>query len=138
MGKMTWAEFIKLCKERNVTPDKLSGFVKQQSGPKNQSDTQKLKRWWVNCLINYFKTYHGVPKNVDKKKLNNQQRIRYITRSAGYELQWRLFNFKKVKEPINGKLVTVYAESSISKKEFNSIKHEQNITRLLQRHKVIK
>ena len=40
---MTWAEFIKLCKERNVTPDKLSGFVKQQSGPKESIRYSKIK-----------------------------------------------------------------------------------------------
>ena len=119
---MNWKTFISKMKSEypKLTPDKLYDYINKFQGSKSK----------------WFKDYAGVPKGIDRKKLSVQKRILYITKQKNYEFSWRIFHPSKVVSPIDKKLE--YNESTLSKREYKSINHERNITRILQNNKIIK
>ncbi len=135
---MNWKTFISKMKSEypKLTPDKLYDYINKFQGSKSKSDIEEVKAWWTKMVIKWFKDYAGVPKGIDRKKLKVQKRILYITKQKNYEFSWRIFHPSKVVSPIDKKLE--YNESTLSKREYKSINHERNITRVLQNNKIIK
>jgi hypothetical protein len=116
---------------------------------KKLSDYEIISGEWKKWVINNFKKGTGIPKGINKDKLKTQKRIKYMTSSKNYRFSWEIFHPVYYNDRVrtsdgNGKFTgeTITLKTlggrKISNRDFNSIKHEQNITRILQRAKIIK
>lgn len=133
-----------------IKPDKLLPLVQRMVGKKNKlSDYEIISGEWKKWVINNFKKGTGIPKGINKDKLKTQKRIKYMTSSKNYRFSWEIFHPVYYNDRVrtsdgNGKFTgeTITLKTlggrKISNRDFNSIKHEQNITRILQRAKIIK
>ena len=133
-----------------IKPDKLLPLVQRMVGKKNKlSDYEIISGEWKKWVINNFKKGTGIPKGIKKDKLKTQKRIKYMTSSKNYRFSWEIFHPVYYNDRVrtsdgNGKFTgeTITLKTlggrKISNRDFNSIKHEQNITRILQRAKIIK
>ena len=133
-----------------IKPYKLLPLVQRMVGKKKKlSDYEIISGEWKKWVINNFKKGTGIPKGIKKDKLKTQKRIRYMTSSKNYRFSWEIFHPVYYNDRVrtsdgNGKFTgeTITLKTlggrKISNRDFNSIKHEQNITRILQRAKIIK
>ena len=133
-----------------IKPDKLLPLVQRMVGKKKKlSDYEIISGEWKKWVINNFKKGTGIPKGIKKDKLKTQKRIKYMTSSKNYRFSWEIFHPVYYNDRVrtsdgNGKFTgeTITLKTlggrKISNRDFNSIKHEQNITRILQRAKIIK
>ena len=133
-----------------IKPDKLLPLVQRMVGKKKKlSDYEIISGEWKKWVINNFKKGTGITKGIKKDKLKTQKRIKYMTSSKNYRFSWEIFHPVYYNDRVrtsdgNGKFTgeTITLKTlggrKISDRDFNSIKHEQNITRILQRAKIIK
>jgi hypothetical protein len=150
--QMNWKKFITVMENDypGIKPDKLLPLVQRMVGKKNKlSDYEIISGEWKKWVINNFKKGTGIPKGIKKDKLKTQKRIKYMTSSKNYRFSWEIFHPVYYNDRVrtsdgNGKFTgeTITLKTlggrKISNRDFNSIKHEQNITRILQRAKIIK
>jgi len=149
---MNWKKFIKEMETNypGIKPDKLLPLVDRMVGKKKKlSDYEAVSAEWVNWIKENYKKGTGIPKGVNKNKLHTQKRIRYITRSRHYKVSWEMFHPVYYNDEVRvsdwngkftGEVITLKALGGrkISDRDFGAINHEQNITRILQRAKIIK
>tara|TARA_R110000764_G_scaffold197895_1_gene283137 strand:- start:545 stop:994 length:450 start_codon:yes stop_codon:yes gene_type:complete len=149
---MNWKKFIKVMETNypGIKPDKLLPLVERMVGKKNKlTDYEIISREWKTWIIKSYKRGLGIPKGIKKDNLSTQKRIKYITRGKNYKFSWELFhpvyyNDKVRTSDSNGKFTgeTIMLKNlgnrKISDRDFGAINHERNITRLLQRAKIIK
>ena len=133
-----------------IKPDKLLPLVQRMVGKKKKlSDYELISGEWKKWVINNFKKGTGIPKGIKKDKLKTQKRIKYITSSKNYKFSWGIFHPVYYNDRVrtsdgNGKFtgetitLKTLGNRKISNRDFNAINHEQNITRILQRAKIIK
>jgi len=149
---MDWKKFIKEMEANypGIKPDKLLPLVERMVGKKRQlSDHEAVSAEWANWVKNNYKKGYGIPKGIKKEKLKTQKRIKYITGSKNYKFNWAIFHPVYYNDRVEvsdengnftGKEITLKALGGrkISDKDFRAINHERNITRILQRAKIIK
>ena len=133
-----------------IKPDKLLPLVQRMVGKKKKlSDYELISGEWKKWVINNFKKGTGIPKGIKKDKLGTQKRIRYITRGKNFKFSWEIFHPVYYNDRVrisdgNGKFtgetitLKTLGDRKISNRDFNAINHERNITRILQRAKIIK
>ena len=133
-----------------IKPDKLLPLVQRMVGKKKKlSDLEIISGEWKNWVINNYKKGTGIPKGIKKDKLAAQKRIKYITQQKNYKFSWGIFHPVYYNDRVrtsdgNGKFtgetitLKTLGDRKISNRDFNAINHERNITRILQRAKIIK
>jgi len=149
---MNWKKFIKVMETNypGIKPDKLLPLVERMVGKKNKlTDYEIISREWKVWIIKSYKKGLGIPKGIKKDNLSTQKRIKYITSSKNYRFSWEIFhpqyyndkvNVSDSKGKLTGEIITLktLGNRKISNRDFNALRHEHNITALLQRAKLIK
>jgi len=149
---MNWKQFIKEIETKypGVKPDKLLPFVERMLGKKtNPSDFETISGEWSVWVLKVYNKGLGIPERLNKNKLPVQHRIRYLIKHKSYRFSWEMFhpvyyNDKVGVSDSEGNFTgEVIIEKTLGPRKINhltfiKIKHQRNLTRILQRAKIIK